>query len=126
MIKLSMNSNRRDAIALMPLLDYNDDDHNFIDNEAYRELRDLLRKARRESGPLILSTAAQAEDMAQICESVADGAADNMGLGDSDNYYRNKYLTHKRMLDVIIRDSKKAGWKVSGGGMSCIQIKEGE
>lgn len=124
MIKLSMNSNRRDAIALIPLLEYADDDHNFIDNEAYRELRDLLRKTQRESGSLILSTADQAEDMAQICESVADGAADNMGIGDDDNYYRNKYLVHKRMLDAIIRDSKKAGWKVSGGGMSCIRITE--
>jgi hypothetical protein len=124
MIKLSMNENRRNAIAMMPLLEYADDDHNFIDNPDYLQLRNLLQKTQTETGPLILTTAAQATDLAQICEHVADGCADNMGMFDSDGYYRRKFLTHNRMLQAIIKDSKKAGWIVISGGASCVQITE--
>lgn len=124
MIKLSMNSNRRDAIAMMPLLEYADDDHNFISNPDYLELRNLLRKTQTETGPLILTTAAQATSLAQICERIADGCADNMGMFDSDGYYRRKFLTHNRMTEAIVKESIKAGWKVVSGGMSCIQITE--
>lgn len=124
MIKLSMNNNRRDAIAMMPLLEYADDDHNFINNPDYLELRNLLLKTQTETGPLILTTAAQATDFAQICERIADGCADNLGMFDSDGYYRRKFLTHIRMLRAIIKDSKKAGWTVVSGGGSCVQITE--
>ena len=124
MIKLSMNENRRNAIAMMPLLEYADDDHNFIDNPDYLQLRNLLQKTQTETGPLILTTAKQAEALANNVASIADAASDNLGLYDLDGYYRLKYLTHKRMLDAILRDSKKAGWKVSGGITGIFEFTE--
>jgi hypothetical protein len=126
MIKLSMNRNRRDAIAVFPLIEYLDDDHNFVDDPEYRKLRDLLRNILKNPGSLILQTARQAEAFAIMCDNRADGAADNMGIGDYDGEWRREFLTYSRMVNAVIIQSKKAGWKVSGGGMSCIQIKESE
>lgn len=126
MIKLSMNNNRRDAIGVLPLIEYMDEDPNFVEDPWYRELRDLLRKAlKKDSGPLILPTAKLAEAFAIMCENRADGAADNMGIGDYEGTYRREFLVYSRMVKAIINQSKEAGWKVSGGGMTLIGIKEG-
>jgi hypothetical protein len=123
MIKLSMNENRRDAIERMPLLEYADDDHNFINNVDYLNLRNALLKTLQEIGPLILATAKQAEQLANYAASVRDAAQDNLEF-DSDGYYRRKYSTHRRIVDAIIRESKKAGWKVSGGVVDTYTIEE--
>jgi hypothetical protein len=123
MIKLSMNNNRRDAIAMLPLTDYTDNDPNFINNADYLELRNALRKTLQEMGPLVLATAAQAQSLVQVCDGIADGAYENMQY-DSSGTYRLKYLTHKRIVDAIIRESKKAGWKLAGGLGGVITIEE--